>query len=110
MRSPLHLLLALAAASASGCCVQLPFGNPLFPAGSPSKTSANDGGTVDDSSCLSSVHCASTSDCAKGDHCNLATSPPTCEHLYCGPEGSLCSETVQCQQGLECWNSECTRC
>ena len=52
--------------------------------------------------CLADAKCVYDSDCPDGHHCNDSIPVPQCEQLYCGPEGSLCSEDELCQPGLLC--------
>ena len=68
-----------------------------------------------DSKCLSDVSCVDDSDCLRGERCNKAVKPPSCQKLYCGGFGTACSEDVLClsqicksnQCAPDCMNSEC---
>jgi len=66
--------------------------------------------------CLSEVNCADDSDCSGGERCNFGMTPPQCQKLYCGDEGSICAPPgygdegdeldtepdLLCAEGLEC--------
>lgn len=56
--------------------------------------------------------CAGSEDCEKGERCNLALSPPKCQQLYCGTQGTICKSDVDedklCQQTLECRDHICS--
>jgi len=59
--------------------------------------------------CLVDVKCVYDSDCPDGHHCNDSIPIPQCEELYCGQEGTLCSEDELCQPGLFCLALKCSQ-
>lgn len=61
-------------------------------------------------SCLADGLCEADGDCDGGTRCNTTLSPPQCVELYCGPSGSPCSDTNQCETGLECEEGLCRAC
>ncbi len=72
-----------------------------------------DAGVVDaGSNCRASVPCVDDSDCAStpGSRCNQAQSPPACQTLYCGSEGSACSDEAFCELGTSCRLGVCQPC
>ena len=58
-------------------------------------------------SCLDKDKCLDTTDCPAGHRCNLALTPPTCQELYCGTEGTACSEDGLCVAGATCFEGAC---
>jgi hypothetical protein len=60
--------------------------------------------------CLEDTACVDTTDCPNGSRCNLRLSPPRCQQLFCGGEGTLCSEDGLCSSGLGCLNDVCRPC
>jgi hypothetical protein len=69
----------------------------LFACGAPSS----------DNGCFTNA-CAGSSDCAMGTRCNQALTPPRCEKLYCGAEGSTCDNDLLCAQGTTCSAGICS--
>lgn len=73
-------------------------------------------GVAPPSSCLvgaasgNLARCVNSRDCGPGSRCNTALSVPSCELVYCGTPGTLCSSDDVCEQGLRCYQSKCTRC
>ena len=63
------------------------------------------GGDGDDE-CLTSTPCVGNSDCDSGQHCNTALATPMCQVLYCGQDGSECSEDELCA-GRNCDDGIC---
>ena len=63
------------------------------------------GGHGDDE-CLTSTPCVDSSDCDSGQHCNTALATPMCQVLYCGQDGSECSEDELCT-GRNCDDGIC---
>ena len=63
------------------------------------------GGHGDDE-CLTSTPCMDSSDCDSGQHCNTALATPMCQVLYCGQDGSECSEDELCA-GRNCDDGIC---
>jgi len=61
---------------------------------------------ADDGECATSTNCVTSDDCDAGEHCNRALFPPKCQTLYCGSEGSPCSESALCA-GQFCLNDVC---
>ena len=59
------------------------------------------------STCISADNCVDNSDCASGHRCNKALSPPSCQKLYCGVEGSACSEDGLCTSETRCKQGVC---
>jgi hypothetical protein len=53
------------------------------------------------------MNCASDLDCVMGYHCNDALTPPRCQKLYCGANGTPCSETANCIAGFVCFDGVC---
>jgi hypothetical protein len=62
---------------------------------STTQASSSSGG-VDPTGCLTAMTCVADTDCAMGCHCNDVYDPPLCQKLYCGANGSLCSEDANC--------------
>lgn len=60
--------------------------------------------------CLEETACVDTSDCPNGSRCNSRLSPPRCQQLFCGGEGTLCSEDGLCASGLGCLGEVCRPC
>jgi hypothetical protein len=57
--------------------------------------------------CLTNA-CAAASDCAMGTRCNQGLSPPRCEKLYCGAEGTTCDDSLLCASGNTCLAGVCS--
>jgi hypothetical protein len=70
------------------------------------------GGNVDGSvpqQCLSGTPCAIDPDCTMGERCNRQLSPPQCQRLYCGAQGTLCDGRNElCNTGLVCNSGQCS--
>jgi hypothetical protein len=60
-------------------------------------------------SCLGNA-CVKDLDCAKGYRCNTALDVPTCEALYCGDPGTICSAADVCKTGMQCHDNQCNPC
>ena len=57
--------------------------------------------------CVTAIPCVTDHDCHKGEHCNTAVRPPTCQLLYCGATGTACSEDALCVLGDGCGGGKC---
>jgi hypothetical protein len=55
-----------------------------------------------DESCTTGVPCATDDDCGGGERCNSKLTPPTCQVLYCGTNGTVCDDDELCSEGYTC--------
>ncbi len=55
----------------------------------------SDGAIPHSSACLTGTACASSEkDCAADERCNTSLSPPQCETIYCGANGTVCADDI----------------
>jgi hypothetical protein len=58
---------------------------------------------------VTSARCVTSDDCEKGQRCNTAVEIPSCQVLYSGENGTVCSEASLCAKGLSCMGRVCAQ-